>query len=180
MIGIALVAVNFNWKRLAVIYTSNTFGTDSYELFKIYSEFFDFTVVSAFSVSPGLIADTVSRATLRLNLAKMKELDALIFVFLIDDISAAKEVWMTAYEMGVITFRTPTIGMHDITNPDIWKGATAAQAEIWRGLLSGARNENCSEIPPTCFEALTFMIANSCYNKLWLIRFFTYIVCIHI
>ena len=69
----------------------------------------------------------------------MDDLDVLIYVFLIDDVTAAKEVWMTAFEMGVITFETPTIGLHDITNSDIWKGSNPEQAEKWRGILAGTR-----------------------------------------
>ena len=136
-VGAAAVAQHFGWKRLAVIYTTDTFGTDSYNLFKIWATDYDIQIVSSFSVPPGITADGNSKVSLIASLNRMKSLDALIFVFLIDDIVAAKDVWLTAFEMGVITSQTPTIGTHDITSPEIWKESTEAEANRWKGIMSG-------------------------------------------
>ena len=136
-IGAAAVANYFGWKRLAVIYTLNTFGTDAFELFKISAAQYNIDIISSFSVTPGVEADNESKSRLRYSLHKMKDLDSLIFVFLMDDIVAAKDVWMTAYELKVISFDTITIGTHDITNPEIWKDADVAQSVEWRGILAG-------------------------------------------
>ena len=136
--AIASVIGTMGWKRIFVVYSQDTYGSDALKEFQDATTGLGIDVVYKFGVQ-------LSQLTMGSNTAQdeavaaLKQFDARIIVLLVSDIQAAAGFLQSADAAGSITANTILMGPSHITTSSFYDGQTSgsAQASIVKRALQG-------------------------------------------
>jgi hypothetical protein len=126
--GLASVINAMGWKRIFVVYSQDTYGSDALVEFHDAATKLGLNVVYEFGVQ--LTHLTLGSNTAQDDaIAALKQYDARIIVLLVSDIQSATEFLVAADSAGSITSNTVLLGPSHITTNAIFSGVTTGSAK---------------------------------------------------
>jgi hypothetical protein len=133
---------SFGWKRVAVIYSTDTDGIDSLALFQLRATQLGFDIIEAvpISVIPGEYVDPIAEAELVASVEGLVASDARIFVLLVFNVRQAKEILYVASKYQLFSKDSTIIGNSVVSTELLWQGITDVGNDNYRtvaGILGG-------------------------------------------
>lgn len=114
----------FNWRRVAVIYSTDTDGIDSLALFELRAEQLGITIIEAVPIRtiPGKDYDPIAQEKLAESVQQLVSNDARIFVLLIFNVMQAQEILYVASKYQLFSKDSVVIGNNVVSTPGLWHG----------------------------------------------------------
>jgi hypothetical protein len=115
---------SFGWRRVAVIYSTDTDGIDSLALFQLRARQLGFHIIDAVPVVliPGKDSDPVSEAALVASVTELVSREARIFVLLVFNLRQAQEILYVASKYQLFSRDSILIGNNVVTTELLWQG----------------------------------------------------------